>query len=197
MMKMEKEYQEKFGHIPADTRGRMEYLLSTIKTNRALKGKLFKRLNDCFNREWDEISYTIYLLPKATPRPRSTLNGFFYVKGASDNKKLFAREMVNFNHDMIYTPCEFYCTSYLPIPNSMNNLEKILAELGFIYPLLPDFDNLVKTYTDMLKGTLLYDDSIIQKGVSKKFYSVKPRIEIKIRYMKDFDSYFNKKKILK
>ena len=58
-------------------------------------------------------------------------------------------------------------------------------------------DNLIKTYTDMLKGALLYDDSIIYKGVSEKYYSVKPRIEITIQYMTDFDSDFNKKKILK
>ena len=79
----------------------------------------------------------------------------------------------------------------------MNNLEKVLAELGFIYPLRPDFDNLIKTYTDMLKGTLLWDDSIIFEGTSKKYYSVKPRIEIRIEYMEDFDSDFNKKKIVK
>ena len=197
MLKMEKEYQEKYGNIPKDMLGRLNYLLSTFKTNRAFKGKLFESLDSCFQRKYKEINDTIYLLPKATPRPRSTSAGFFYVKGASDNKKLFAREMEKLNYDMIYTPTIFICKSYLPIPKSMNNLEKILAELGFCHPLLPDFDNLIKTYTDMLKGTLLYDDSIIYKGVSEKYYSVKPRIEITIQYMTDFDSDFNKKKILK
>lgn len=197
MLKMEKEYAEKYGDIPKDMIGRLNYLLSTFKSNRAFKGKLFKRLDSCFKRKFNEINYTIYLLPKATPRPRSTSSGFFYVKGAADNKKLFAREMKKIDHPLIYTPTKFICRSYLPIPNSMNNLEKILAELGFIFPLLPDFDNLIKTYTDMIKGTLLYDDSIIFEGISKKYYSVKPRIEVTIQYMTDFDSEFNKKKLLK
>lgn len=196
MNKLQREYNEKYGDVPKDMVGRIDYLLSTFKTFRSLKG-LSERINECQKREWKELKYTIYILPKATPRPRSTQRGFFYVAGAADNKSLFKKEMVNFDHNMIYTPCEFYCKSYLPIPKSMNNMEKILAELGFIYPLLPDFDNLVKTYTDMIKGTLLYDDSIIQKGISEKFYSVKPRIEVRIRYMTDFDSSFNKKKLLK
>ena len=196
MTKLEREYNEKYDHIPKDMIGRMDYLISTFKSFRSLKG-LMNKIQECEQRKWEELTYTIYILPKATPRPRSTQRGFFYVAGAADNKSLFKREMVNFNQDMIYTPCEFYCRSYLPIPKSMNNMEKVLAELGFIYPLLPDFDNLVKTYTDMIKGTLLYDDSIIQKGVSEKFYSVKPRIEVKIRYMTDFDSSFNKKKLTK
>ena len=197
MLKIEKDYLKKYADIPKDTIGRLDYLLGTIRSNKSLKGVIINRLKECLSREYEEIHYTIYLLPKATPRPRSTSTGFFYVKGASDNKKLFRKEMEKTELNMIYTPCEFYCKSYLPIPNSMNNVEKVLAELGFIYPMLPDFDNLVKTYTDMIKGSLLYDDSLIQKGVSEKYYSVKPRIEVTIRYMKDFDSKFNKKKILK
>ncbi len=197
MLKIEKDYIKEYGHIPKDKIGRLDYLLSTFKSNISLKGKIINEIKKCMNRNYEEINYTIYLLPKATPRPRSTSSGFFYVKGASDNKKLFQRELVKSDFNMIYTPCEFYCKSYLPIPKSMNNLEKVLAELGFVYPFLPDFDNLVKTYTDMIKGSLLYDDGLIYKGVSEKYYSVKPRIEVTIRYMKDFDSKFNKKKIMK
>ena len=77
MLKMEKEYQEKYGNIPKDMLGRLNYLLSTFKTNRAFKGKLFESLDSCFQRKYKEINYTIYLLPKATPRPRSTAAGFF------------------------------------------------------------------------------------------------------------------------
>ena len=78
----------------------------------------------------------------------------------------------------------------------MKILDQILAEIGFIYPLKkPDFDNLAKTYSDMIQGTLLYDDCLIVKGVSKKYYSVKPRIEIRLRYMVDYDCEYNRKKI--
>ena len=49
----------------------------------------------------------------------------------------------------------------------------------------------------MCQGFLLYDDSLVVEGVSKKFYSVKPRIEITLEYMEDYDCEFNKKKIKK
>ena len=80
----------------------------------------------------------------------------------------------------------------------MNNAEKILAELGLIYPISkPDFDNLVKAYCDMIQGYILEDDSLVTEGYVKKRYSIKPRIEISIEYMEDYDSAFNRNKILK
>ena len=97
---------------------------------------------------------------------------------------------------MIITPMYFEVNAYLPTPASMKIEDKILAELGYIRPISkPDFDNLAKTYSDMLTGVLIYDDALIIEGTSKKFYSLKPRIEVKIKYMKDFDSLFNWKKI--
>ena len=78
----------------------------------------------------------------------------------------------------------------------MTVYEKIFAELGLIRPIAkPDWDNLGKTYSDMIQGSLLYDDELIVEGISRKFYSMKPRIEISISYMKDIDCKFNKKKI--
>ena len=191
MTKQEIEYNNLYGNIPNSDTGRLDYLLSVFKSTNNLKGKILSSINKIKNIKWNEVSYTIYLIPKATPRPRSTSNGMFYVKGAADNKKIF-KKFFKDNDFMIYTPCKFYCTSYLPIPNSMNNLEKILAELGYIRPISkPDFDNLAKTYSDMIQGSLLYDDQLIIEGYSYKYYSVKPRIEIKIEYMEEYDSQFN------
>lgn len=197
MLKIEKDYLEEYGDIPTDTIGRLNYLISNFKTLRPFKGKIISRLKECLNREWEEIEYTLYLVPKATPRPRASFSSrVFYVKGASDHKKLFKRIIKDIDYKMIFTPCEFYCTTYHPIPKTMNAVEQVLAELGYIRPTSkPDFDNLAKTYSDMIQGILLDDDAYIIKGVSEKYYSVKPRIEIKLRYMKEFDSVYNKKKI--
>ena len=49
----------------------------------------------------------------------------------------------------------------------------------------------------MIQGIILYDDSLVVDGLSQKRYSTKPRIEIEISYMTDYDSQFNKNKILK
>ena len=198
MIKAEREYLELYGDIPKNREKRLDYLLSSIKS-RSVKGKLISNMLRIMNIKWKEISYTIWLVPKATPRPRTSFRNHFYVSGASDNRKLF-NEFKKQNPDLPYiiTPCEFYCTSYLPIPRSMPMAEQILAELEFIRPISkPDFDNLAKTYSDMTQGLLLYDDALIMKGVSEKFYSIKPRIEIRFRYMAEMDSKYNTQKINK
>jgi Holliday junction resolvase RusA-like endonuclease len=196
MLKIEKEYNDIYGEIPKDYEGRLDFILDKINIKR-LNEPVYEYMKKIRNIPWKNISYTIYLLPKATPRPRSGKNGIFYVKGAKDNKKFFQNYIIDQNIDLITTPCKFSCTSYFPIPSSMSNIEKIAAELGLIRPISkPDWDNVAKAYCDMIQGLLIYDDSLIIEGTSKKFYSVKPRIEITISYMENFDSQFNKKKIL-
>ena len=197
MLKMEKDYIKEYGDIPKDSLERMDYMLKDINLHRA-KLKVYEEIDRISKIKWKTLSFTIYLLPKATPRPRSGKNGIFYVKGAKDNKKFFQDHLLNQDIPLITTPTRFKCKSYLPIPKSMNPVEKLCAEMGFIYPISkPDWDNLAKAYCDMIQGLILYDDSLIVDGESSKRYSIKPRIEIEISYMEDYDSIFNKKKIIK
>jgi Holliday junction resolvase RusA-like endonuclease len=194
MLKIQKEYIKEYGNIKDNYSDRLNYLLKDMK----LKNKnVYDEIKRISNIKWNKLSYTIYLVPKGTPRPRSGKNGVFYVKGASDNKKIFKEFIRDNDITLISTPTKFHCISYLPIPSSMSNVEKILAELGFIRPTSkPDWDNIAKAYCDMIQGILLYDDSLVVEGSSKKFYSVKPRIEILIEYMENYDCKFNRKKIL-
>lgn len=197
MKKMEKEYNIEYGSIPRDKLERLNYLLKDLKLSKC-KINVYDEIKRIIRIPWKKISYTLYLLPKATPRPRSGKNGIFYVKGAADNKKFFEEFVKNKDIHLITTPTKFHCRSYLPIPKSMNSVEKVCAELGFIYPVSkPDWDNLGKAYCDMIQGLLLYDDSLVIEGTSQKFYSVKPRIEVDIYYMEDYDSSFNRSKIIK
>ena len=195
MLKMEKDYEEKYGDITEDYEERINQLLTPIKTDsrrKLLQEEIFR----IRNVEWITKKFIIYLLPKATPRPRLGQRGVFYVKGAKDNKKLFKKFINDIDIDIITTPTKFSCKSYFPIPSSMNQIEKVLAEIGLIRPISkPDWDNVGKAYCDMLQGLILYDDSLIVEGVSKKYYSMKPRIEITISYMKEHDSGYNRKKM--
>lgn len=199
MKKIEKEYIQEYGNISKDETLRIKELLSNIKITDKNRHLFLEKIRYNLNMKWNTVSFTIYLVPKATPRPRHNIRtNTFYVSGAQDNKSLFAKFINKCNVDMITTPCKFTCISYLPIPKSMNNVEKVLAEYGMIRPICkPDWDNLGKTYSDMIQGTLLYDDSLIIEGVSKKFYSSKPRIEISLSYMEDYDSIYNMKKMTK
>ena len=197
-MKIEKEYLMEYGDIPRRGVERISDFLETHNLSR-LKTSIFDEVKRINRIEWKTETFTIYLLPKATPRPRSTSNGsFFYVKGAKDNKTFFRKEVDKMDLPFITTPCRFKCISYLPIPKSMKPTDQLLAEYGFIRPISkPDFDNLAKTYADMITDVILSDDSLVVDGYSSKYYSWKPRIEITIEYMVEHDSDFNKNKIKK
>lgn len=193
MLKMEKEYIEKYGDIPDNEFDRINYILKGKKLSR-YKKSVTEEIKRISKMKWKKISFTIFLLPKATPRPRSGKYAF-YVKGAHDNRKYFEKYIEGKDIPLITTPAKFYCRAYFPTPESMNVVEKLCAELGFIYPLSkPDWDNVAKTYCDMIQDTLLDDDSIIIDGSLIKRYSIKPRIDIEIEYMENFDCQFNARK---
>lgn len=195
-MNIEKEYNKLYGDIPKYNNERIDYLLkdTNLKRNKLKVYDEIKRINSI---KWKKKSFTLYIIPKATPRPRSGKNGIFYVKGASDNKKFFKEFIKDKELEIINTPCKIECISYLPISKSMNSVNKILAELGFIRPISkPDWDNLAKAYCDMIQGYLLEDDALIIEGTSKKYYSIKPRVEITIEWMESFDCKYNEDKII-
>ncbi len=102
------------------------------------------------------------------------------------------------SNGLICTRVEITIEAYLPTPiKSMTATEVILAEKGLIRPIsTPDFDNIAKTYTDALQDILLFNDNIINPGHIEKFYSIKPRLKIKIKYQTDFDSQYNRRKTL-
>ena len=91
---------------------------------------------------------------------------------------------------------KFNIVGYLPTPTNMTKVEKILAELGLLYPLsTPDFDNMVKTYADAFQKHLILNDSLIIESNIKKRYSCKPRVEITMEFMDKYDCKYNKKKV--
>ena len=192
--KQELDYLAKYEDIPREDTERLLYLLESHNIPSQQRDVFYNELERIKNIKWKHVSFIIYLIPKATPRPRMSFKtGHFYVLGAKENKTIF-QEFYDLHKELpfITTPCKFSCTSYLPTPTAMSITEKIFAELGFIRPInKPDWDNLGKTYSDMIQGSLLYDDELIVEGVSRKFYSIKPRIEITLSYMEEMDCKFN------
>lgn len=197
MEKCEKEYKELYGDVPKDSLDRLSYLINSLNIKKNAN-TIFDRIKYISNIKWSKISFIIYLKPKATPRARYNGNThIFYVKDAAINKKLFKKFAKKHNFQKIETPVKFKCVSYFPIPKSMNKIEQLLAELGFVRPITkPDWDNVGKTYSDMIQQDLLSDDSLIIEGISKKFYSSKPRVEIFIEYMDEHDSIYNETKVI-
>lgn len=195
-----KNYFEKYGEIPKEFTDRILYLLEYFNiTDKHLKN-IKKKINKYNQSEWLTIDLVIHFIPKATPRARtSRFAKHFYVSDASSNSKLM-EEFVKKNlseYPLITTACRFYCKTYSPTPTSQLNKEDIfLSELGYIRNMSkPDWDNLGKTYSDMIQKHLILDDSNIIDGRVQKFYSIKPRIEIHIEFMDKYDSKYNKKRV--
>lgn len=196
MIKDEKDYLDKYGEIPNSKLERFQYLLKKLNIKKGLE-RIYEEIRRINRIKWKTLDIVINMTPKATPRARQNRQrNIFYVKGAANNRKRFRKFMSKLDIDMIITPIKFHCDIYIDIPSSMNKIDKLLAELGFIHPInRPDWDNFGKTYSDMVQEQLVLDDSLIIEGKVRKFYSCKPRIEIHIEYMEDFDCEFNKKRI--
>lgn len=191
------DYVRDYGKIPMDENDILLYLKDELK----LKDTDFQKIEEMNKIEqeipWEIVKIVLPIIPRPTPRPRySGRNGSFYVAGASENKKLF-KYYVKEKYNIIYTQTYMTLNIYLPTPlSSMNRIEVYRAEQKSILPTSnPDFDNLAKTYSDMIQDILILNDNIITKGFVQKFYSVKPRVEIILEYQKGFDSKYNKNKM--
>jgi len=100
---------------------------------------------------------------------------------------------------IICTRTRLVLTTYQPTPTKLMTANEVyLAELGYTKPMQnPDWDNLGKTYCDMIQGRLLLNDNIVTTGLVSKYWSIKPRIEILLEYQLGFDCKYNKNRMVK
>ena len=188
----EMEYQEKYAYLPSTQDELLHYLETHMKLD---KNKIQAEIERINSIKWETILIEANIVPKGSPRPRySSFTKKFYVKGAKATKHYF--EHLVKEHKIICTRVAYTLRAYMPTPtSSMTNTEIYLAEKGLILPIsTSDWDNLAKSYTDCLQDVLLLNDNIINPGHVYKYYSIKPRIEIEIKYQVDHDSKFNKRK---
>lgn len=193
------DYHEKYGNIPKNYMERLSWLYGEVNFKQEQLVDLLQKLDQLANVEWNEVNYIFYMTPKPTPRPRLSGNTFcFYVSGAKMNKQIF-ENFVNQHSEMecvISTPCSLDTDVYIQTPAGMSVEEKVAAELGIIHNInAPDWDNLGKTYSDMVQDVLVSNDSLVFRGAVQKFYSVLPRIEVKVRFMTVYDCKYNKRAV--
>lgn len=186
----EEEYLLKYGDLPSDTEGLLNYILEKYPFQQKAFDKVMERIDRI---KWQTVEFTLYLIPTPSPRPRYDGN-HFYVKGAAENKRLIRKFIERY---IVYTRCEISLEAYLPTPTSqLNNAEIYAAEKKLIHPIGScDVDNIMKTYLDMIQGHLLLNDNLVTMARLEKYYSIKPRIVIRIRYQTGFDSRYNEKRV--
>lgn len=193
------EYNANYGLIPKDYMERLAWLYREEQYSKEDLEQLISMVDDLKTVEWNEVTYIFYMDPNATPRPRLNTKTFtFYVPGAFYNKRIF--ENFADKHSgmecVISTPCIMETKTYTRTPSGMSRIEKLAAEMELIHNVnAPDWDNLGKSYCDMVQEVLVSNDSIVVKGAVEKFYSVLPRVEVNVKFMTKYDCAYNKRTV--
>lgn len=148
-------------------------------------------------REYETINLIFFEYPMKTERPRKA-GWKIYSPNAAENHSYFEKvwnKIIN-EFKLINTPAEIEIKAYLEMPSTVKADEVLLFEAGVLDILeTPDYDNIGKCYTDMLKDILVVDDDLFHTGTIRKYYSVIPRVEIRITYLKQHESEFIYKKL--
>ena len=198
------EYEEKYSHIPIDPRERLSWLYDKLHiTERQAYDIMMAQSQLMGSLYYSDINVILFEVPEGSPRPRFRIVNrqnlanmaltnpsfvhVYSITGAEDNK--YMRRLVDSGeleqlNNLIYTPCNVDISAYMKTPTSYNKQDTILAEIGLIRPIYkPDFDNIAKKYSDMFNKNIWLDDTLVIDGSIHKYYSVLPRIEIRIRYL--------------
>ena len=202
--KLLKIYDEKYKDLPDDEDELIKYVIDTYKID---ERQINQAVNHIDNMKWESIEFDLPIIPNPAPRPRHTMTGHTYVEGAKETKDFF-RDYVKSRYSdhifnivsdshVIHTIVNIHLDIYIPTPvSSMSKTEIALAQMKKIRPIgNGDWDNLAKTYCDMLQDILIYNDNIIASGSVDKYYSIKPKVHIVLNYQTDYDSKYNRRKV--
>lgn len=194
-----KKYEKEYGSASNDAVDRIRdyFRENNLNLDKAV-AKAAKKLETIQNnREYNTTKIVMYEYPMKTDRPR-TFRGHTFSPNAAANSKYFsdAIKQVYKHIKLINTPATIQINAYLEMPKAVPPDEIILYEAGVLDVVdTPDYDNIGKCYTDILKNTLILDDDIFHKGEICKYYSLLPRVEITITYIATHESDYVFKKL--
>lgn len=198
------DYVNKFGDIPIGYEERLSWLYDKCKiTEKQAFEILHKRDIMVESLKYTDTEIILFEVPEGSPRPRfriinrSNLSNMamsnpnfvhvYSLTGHEDNmfmKRLVNQEDFDALDSMICTPCVIDIYAFFKTPAYYNNEDTILAEIGLHRPITkPDWDNLGKKYSDMFNTNVWLDDTLVIDGSIHRYYSVLPRVEIRIRYL--------------
>lgn len=192
-----KEIYKKYEDVPKDKDERMTYILDKLNIRKKDKDTILNSIDDII---WKKKMYrkslkmTFYIVPEGISRPRKGKWGFYVpnIKKFYDCMDDYLESHKELKNMMLSSECKLDLKYFMNMPSDMRKIEKLLAELKFIKCIKkPDWDNLGKG-TDMLNRIWL-DDCLVSDSRVRKYYSFKPRIEVKITYYeKPTNSYHEK-----
>ena len=96
---------------------------------------------------------------------------------------MYTKQNLSELEQLLCTPCDIEYNVYFPTPSYYNKIQVFLAEIGIDRPISkPDFDNIEKSYADSFTNNIWIDDIVVVDASFHKYYSVLPRVEIKLIY---------------
>lgn len=197
------QYQEKYSHIPIDYNERLSWMYDNYNINDKKALEIYNKRNNMVNSlYYKEFTVILFEEPEGAKRPRFRLiNRYNLVNEAMTNsdfvhvyspdaredsvymKRLIEGDLIELD-TLIYTPCIVEYNIYIKTPSTFNTTDTFLSEIGLIRPLVkPDWDNIGKKYSDMYNHNVWIDDTLVISGTVNRFYSILPRVEIKLRYL--------------
>ena len=198
-------YESKYSEIPRDYIERLSWMYDKYHITKAKAEEILRAKYNILSSLYysDDILVVLYEEPEGSPRPRARYvnksNLTLYAKsdpgyiqvysltGASDRK--FMKRLIDDNDLMkldhlICTPCDVEYNTFSKTPSSYNTINTFLSEVGIIRPVSkPDFDNMEKKYADMYNGNVWIDDALVQDAAIHKYYSILPRVEIRLKFL--------------
>lgn len=198
------EYEEKYGHIPDNITERLEWMYDHYKVTPTKQQEILNKRASMLNTlDFLDIKIVLFEEPEGSPRPRfrivnrynianaaienSQFVHVYSITGKEDNvymRRLIDSGELNQIQELLYTPCDVEYNAFVKTPSSFSVTDVFLAEIGLIRPInKPDWDNIGKKYSDMFNSNVWIDDTLVIDGTVRKYYSIKPRIEVHLKYM--------------
>lgn len=187
----DKVYNIEFGHIPNDLPSRLQFILGPKKDNHSFLSNLNKSIKSIKRIKWNKINFILWKVIRPQARPRTTTAGGFthiYVPNAKSYSDWFKKYSSEHNLPTISTPCILNLKIYEKTPSSYSIKNKYLSELGLLKPWkrTGDFDNYAKGIADFIQHGLLKDDCLVIESKIELFYSIKPHVEIELKWLEHF-----------
>ena len=203
-MKNRKQKFYEYGEIPENFQDRLEWMYDKYNITPKKQQEILEKRNRMMNTlDFLDIKVVLFEEPEGSPRPRfrivnrynlanmamtnSQFVHVYSITGKEDNmymRRLLDSGELNQVQELLYTPCDVEFNAFVKTPNSFNTTDIFLAEIGLIRPTnKPDWDNIGKKYSDMFNSNIWLDDTLVVDGTVRKYYSIKPRVEVHLKYM--------------
>lgn len=198
------DYVSKYSDIPIDYKERLSWLYDKLHITDVQAFQILNKRDMMLESLlFYDTQIVLFEVPEGSPRPRFRIINrtnisnmalsnpefvhVYSLTGKEDNvfmKRLMSQEDFTALDKMICTPCIVDIYAFFKTPSYYNKEDTILAEIGLHRPIYkPDWDNLGKKYSDMFNANVWLDDTLVVDGAIHKYYSVLPRIEIRLRYL--------------